>query len=793
MCNVRVNSVSGGQPLQSRTQLHKQNEALRARIARLTEASLRIGATLELDTVLREVVESARALTDARYGLITTVDGAGQPHDMVTSGLSEQDHRQIEQWPEGPRLFEHLRELAGPLRVPDMPSYVHKLGFSGQLLPPGAFQGTPMHHRGTHIGNFYLVEKQGGQPFTDEDEEVLVLFAAQAGAAIANARAYREERRARAHLKAVVETSPVGVVVLDAASGRTVSVNGEASRIIDGLRSPEQTDDQLLEVITYRRADGHEIALSEVSLAGQLSGASRVRAEEITLSVPGGRSVATLLNVTPIRASDGAIVSVVVAMQDLAPLKELEVQRAQFVSMVSHELRAPLTSISGSVGALLETWETLHPEEMREYFRLIKDQADHMRGLVSDLLDAGRIEAGTLSVRPEPQSVGVLVETARNMFHGGGSRHPILIDLPRGLPRVAAERRRIVQVLINLFSNAARHSPETSTIQVEAALAEAHVAISVRDAGRGVEPERLPRLFEKYPAPGDSAPAIGGGLGLAICKGLVEAHGGRIRAQSAGLGQGTRVTFTLPVTGKIPSEEPAPGRPERSPDAPGRTRVLVLDDDPLTLRFVRDALTEAGYAVAVSGDPARLPELILQEAPELVLLDLVLPKTDGIELMRDIPELAGMPVIFISAYGRDESIADALSAGASDYIVKPFSPTELVARVKAALRRRAEPEPFTLGDLSIHFNRNVATLGGQRLELTAKEFFLLRTLSLSAGSPLSVDTLLGKLWRGQNRDASVVRATVKNLRRKLADNARDPVYIVNVRGLGYRMRLPQER
>ena len=116
-----------------------------------------------------------------------------------------------------------------------------------------------------------------------------------------------------------------------------------------------------------------------------------------------------------------------------------------------------------------------------------------------------------------------------------------------------------------------------------------------------------------------------------------------------------------------------------------------------------------------------------------------------------------------------------------------------MARVKAALRRRAEPEPFTLGDLRIHFNRNVATLGGHPLELTAKEFLLLRALSLSAGSPLSVDTLLGKLWRGHNRDPSVVRATIKNLRRKLADNARDPVYIVNVRGMGYRMKLPEER
>ena len=241
------------------------------------------------------------------------------------------------------------------------------------------------------------------------------------------------------------------------------------------------------------------------------------------------------------------------------------------------------------------------------------------------------------------------------------------------------------------------------------------------------------------------------------------------------------------MSGRVPS----PARAQPGADAADGPRVLVLDDDPLTLRFVRDALTEAGFVVTVSGDPEQLPELIRRETPDLVLLDLVLPNADGIELMRGMPELAAMPVIFISAYGRDESIAEALAGGAADYIVKPFSPTELVARAKAALRRRAVPESFTVGALSVHFDRNVATLAGQPLKLTAKEFLVLRALAANAGRPLSVDTLLGRVWRGKKRDASVVRATIKLLRRKLADDARDPVYIVNVRGLGYRMGRPQ--
>ena len=120
----------------------------------------------------------------------------------------------------------------------------------------------------------------------------------------------------------------------------------------------------------------------------------------------------------------------------------------------------------------------------------------------------------------------------------------------------------------------------------------------------------------------------------------------------------------------------------------------MVDDDPHTLRYVRDTLAEADYAPVVTGDPEELPELIRTHKPRLVLLDLVLPDTDGIKLMEGLRELEDLPVIFISAYGRDETIVRALDAGAADYIAKPFSPSELTARVRAALRRRAEPEPF---------------------------------------------------------------------------------------------------
>ena len=327
---------------------------------------------------------------------------------------------------------------------------------------------------------------------------------------------------------------------------------------------------------------------------------------------PDGRSVATLVNATPIRSVDGEVESFVVTLQDLTPLEELERQRAEFLGVVSHELRTPLASIKGSATTLKESANSLDPAEMDLFFRIIEQQADQMSDLITDLLDIARIESGTLSVSPEPSDAAALVDRARNSFLSGGGRDNIRIDIEPDLPSVMADRRRIAQVIGNLLSNAARHSPESSTIRLAAAQDGVQVAFSVGDDGTGLSDDLLPQLFRKFSRI-DGDDREGGiacsGLGLAICKGIVEAHGGRIWAESEGPGLGSRFTFRLPVATE--AVHPAPAGEARTSEGSrragqGRTRVLAVDDDPQTLRFVRDALSNAGYTVTVTGDPEQV-------------------------------------------------------------------------------------------------------------------------------------------------------------------------------------------
>ena len=614
-----------------------------------------------------------------------------------------------------------------------------------------------------------------------------MLFAAQAATTVANARTHRDERRARADLEALVDASPVGVVVFDASTGHIRSLNREARRIVAGLLIKGRTEQQTQALVTCRLTDGRELTLDE------LRNAETLRAEEVVLSVPDGRSVTVLLNCTPIRSEAGEVESVVVTLQDLAPFEEVERLRAEFLSVVSHELRAPLTSIKGSTAMALNSSRAVDPAEVRQFFRIIDRQADHMDGLISDLLDAGRLDTGTLSIAPQPTELTPLVDQTRNTFLSSGHRHPLDIDLPRDLPCVMADPERIVQVLNNLLSNAAKHSPEALPITIAAVRDGVYVAVSVTDRGKGVPEERLPHLFRRYTAaPSDVQRGLrGAGLGLAISRGLVESHGGRIRADSGGADKGTRITFTIPVAsgavGEACSDSYRLPRSEAS-----STRILVVDDDPQTLRYIRETLTEAGYVPLLTGDANALAEIIRTEQPRLVLLDLMLPGSDGIELMESVPELGDLPVIFISGYGRDETIARALEAGAADYIVKPFSPTELTARVRAALRRSDEPEPFVLGDLVIDYDQRRVTVAGHPVELTATEFELLRLLSLNAGRVLTYGSLLRQVWHVRDdTDTTRVRSFMMKLRRKLGGPVARSSYVLNERAVGYRMPRPE--
>ena len=313
--------------------------------------------------------------------------------------------------------------------------------------------------------------------------------------------------------------------------------------------------------------------------------------------------------------------------------------RADFLGMVSHELRAPLMSIKGSTTTVLSASLTPNPAESLPFFRVIDEQADHMIGLIADLLDQGRIEAGTLSVSPEPADVAGLVDQARKTLLSSGIRHtdqrrpargPATGDgrpatprsgpqqplLERGttLPRVVADRCLGGAGRDVRCGHGCRSRPGSAARSVAPPLPETR-----RD--RGGRSDRAGRL-RAWPA---HLPRAGGGARRSH---LGPERGRGPRHADHVYGSDCRGNQRYGDSGRQRAPDPAPDRQESQ-----RAQILVVDDDPQMLRYFRDALMAEGYAPIVTGDPNEVASLVRTRRPALVILDLRLPGVDGIELM----------------------------------------------------------------------------------------------------------------------------------------------------------------
>ena len=770
------------------------------RLSRMAEACLRIASNLDIDAVLQEVIDGARSLTGARYGALVSFDDSGGIRDLVISGMTPEERQRMGDPPKGLGLLGYLNETPRLLRLRDIASHPSAVGFPQNHPPMKTFLGAPIRHLGEPVGNIYLTEKEGGREFTPEDEDTLVLFAAQAAMAIANALSYRAEQQARADLEALINISPVGVLVFDAKTGDLVSSNEETRRIVGKLNAPGRSVKQLLEVMSLRTMDGRDIPLDELPTAKALRSGETVLADEIVIHLPDGRAITILVNARPIYRDDGEAISVVATMQDITPLEETKRQLTDFLGMVSHELRTPLSAIKGSAASALGATHPLDPTETRQFLRIIDEQADHMRYLINDIVDITQVESGTLSVTPEPTDLEDLVEQAREAFAGEGVTNSIAVDVAPDLPRVMADRRRMFQVLKNLLTHASEHSPESSGIRVSVSTEDVFVAVSVEYEDRGLRADRLPHLSKQFSrTEGQDMGRRNGreGLGLAICKGIVESHGGRISAESGGAGRRARFTFTVPVVDEI-AYNAETGTAQPGQTAKDQARILAVDVDPQAQRYIRNVLSEAGFTPVVTGNPDDIERLMESEQPHLVLMDMTPPWADGYELMERVRKTSDVPVIFLSGQGGGQNIDRAFELGAADYVVKPFTPTELAARTKAALRRRESPvqteppEPFVLGDLIIDYAERAVTVAGRRVHLTATEYKLLFELSAATGHVLTYEQLLRRAWGSlYSTDVRIVHTYIKQLRGKLGDDARHPTYIFTEPRVGYHM--PDQR
>ena len=778
-------------------------ESLRRRLSELSDASRLVSESLDLDVVLQKVIDNARSLTGARYGALLTYELSGAMKDFITSGLSPTEIERLGTLPQGLGLLGYMNEIREPLRLSDISRHPKSVGFPDNHPPMKTFLGMPIRYRDEYVGNIYLTEKEGGAEFTSEDQDMLVMFASQAGAAISNARRYQEEHRARADLEALVNISPVGVVVFDARTGDLVSANDETRRLVGKLHAPGRSLTDLLAVMALRRADGSDIPAEELPTMKALTHGETILADEVVIHPPDGREAITaLVNARPIREDGGDVVSVVATIQDITPVEEMKKQRTKFLRNVSHELRTPLSAIKGSTSTLLSSTYPLSAAETRQFLRVIDEQSDQMRGLINNLVDMTQIESGTLSVIPKPTDVADLLRRVRDVHVHAATGTSVELELAPNLPKVMADEPRIAQVFSHLIPSVPRYASMPSSVRIAAVLEDVHVSIAVETKGDGAATPNSPLLLDRLASAANGVAEGRTGrddIGIAISVGIVEAHGGRLSVKDGKGRRGSGFTFTIPVVDEAASV--AGMEESRYPSSlgphEGQARILGFAADPETGRYVRDILSQANLSVTVAGNLDEAEGIIETQKPHAILLEPALPWSEGLETLVRICRVSGVPVIFVAGHGWDRYIGRAFELGAFDYIAKPFTSTELLARVGAALRRRSaagqtEPSvPYLHGDLAIDYVEREVSVAGTPIHLTATEYKLLVELSAAAGRVSTHGQLLRRVWGPlYSSDARIVRTYVKELRHKLGDDAARPKYIFTESGVGYRMPKP---
>ena len=525
-------------------------------------------------------------------------------------------------------------------------------------------------------------------------------------------RAEETERKQREWLRTTLASIGDAVIATDV-RGVVTLVNGAAEKLVGA--GQEAVGLPLHQV--FRAVDESRRPVPDPVAAALSRGGPAPLGAGVTLIAPGGREYPIEGSAAPIRAEGREAQGVALVFGDRTEERRGEAERAallareqearaeaerasrakdEFIATVSHELRTPLNAVLGW-SRLLRTGR-LDASATERAMEAIERSATTQAQIVDDLLDVARIVRGRLKLDVREADLGAAVEAAAETVRPAANAKGIelSIDLEPGAGSVRGDPARLQQVVWNLLANAIKFTPAGGRVDVRLRRLPDLVRLEVRDDGAGIDPDFLPHVFERF-RQGDSSPtrAHGGlGIGLAIVRHLVEAHGGSVSAASAGRNQGATLTVDLPTPLDTPRHPTRPSQrgPARPWHPPGEvpslagTHVLVVDDDEDTLEAVRHLLEQAGARVTAVGSAGAAFQALEGEPPDVLLSDIGMPGEDGISLIRRIraldPERGGkVPAAAITAYTQPADRERVLSAGYQAFLAKPVDPRELAAAV----------------------------------------------------------------------------------------------------------------
>ncbi|QDT73283.1 hybrid sensor histidine kinase/response regulator [Lacipirellula limnantheis] len=539
------------------------------------------------------------------------------------------------------------------------------------LEPPGLWQ--PDWASVASTGAYYLAGITVG------------LLSEKRRAAIAMARAEHLDAIAqREQLRTALACIADGVLVTNVAG--EIELMNRAAEAATGWTLAEAKGRRWQEVFSLGREGSNACLESPVDRALQEQAVVHETSPLILRARHGGE-IPIAYSAAPVADADGAVSGVVLSFKDESArrrdelaLKEADRRKDEFLATLAHELRNPLAPIAAGIELLKGS--TADPGASEEIRLIMERQTQHMVRLIDDLMDVSRITRGKLALRESDVALHDVIRNAvdatKGLFVAAG--HRLTLRLPEAPVVLHADGDRLTQVFSNLLSNAAKYTPEGGAIEFAATLSVSDVIVTVTDTGIGIPSDKLTQVFELFGQINQRLGAGGGlGIGLALVKRLVEMHGGRVEAESAGEGSGATFRVRLPVRVGAADAPSAPSSPAaRSPAA--SKRVLVVDDNADALDSLSRLVKLMGNEVCRARDGLEALELGASFEPDVVLMDLGMPNLDGYEAARRMRQQAwgkSITLVATTGWGQDEDRRRSSGAGFDFHLVKPVSVTSL--------------------------------------------------------------------------------------------------------------------
>lgn len=512
------------------------------------EAALAVASEVRIETLLQRIVEMSRSVAGARIVALKPFASNGDSAPIIHSFEDAPDDTELAL----NELFASLPHITAAVTLPRL-SLLANISSQNQQLADMPVLIVPVLSGSLQVGTLLLLGREDDGSFDGNDLDAIKLLAEHAAAAIDRARMYglAETRNATAReqllqLRQVLDNLPAGVLVVQPPNAWIQMSNSTANDMIFGAAGDRNAIPEVYQDFDWKGPDGQKLARPDHPGIRALHG-ERIENRQLTLVTSVGESIPVLVQSAPVLTDDSEIIGAVVVFQDFSSIRAAEQIKDDFLSLISHEFRTPLTAIHGGAILLQQQWDDLDSETRHELLEDIGEESSRLDRMLGNLLNVAEIMAGRFQGDTEPIIIEPLIRDLIDEFAERTPSHQLTWQVDDNLPLAEGDPAWLAQIMRNLYENAIKYSPEGGWIRTVAKRDNDHVQIRVIDSGLGILPDHVPYVFERFRRPGADPTVRGMGLGLYLSRLLVDAMGGSIQAASDGPGTGSTFIVNLPI------------------------------------------------------------------------------------------------------------------------------------------------------------------------------------------------------------------------------------------------------